>query len=88
MVNMEVGMFAISLAGHDKKKTYIIIRVEEEYVWVVDGCFHKMENPKKKNKKHIQVIHKISESIKQTVVSGQTLKNEQIIEAIQLEARS
>lgn len=88
MLNMEVGMFAKSLAGHDKKKTYIIIRVEKEYVWVVDGCFHNMENPKKKNKKHIQVIHKISESIRQTILNKQKFTNEQIIEAIQLEVKS
>ena len=49
---------AYSKAGHDRKKIYLIIREEDEYVYVLDGKTRTFENPKKKNKKHIQVIKK------------------------------
>lgn len=51
-----IGFFAYSLAGHDKEKMYMIIKEEKDYVWLVDGNIRTLDNPKKKNKKHIQII--------------------------------
>ena len=31
------GMFATSLAGHDKGQIYVIIKEEGEYVYLADG---------------------------------------------------
>ena len=53
-----VGYMASSLAGHDKDKIYLIVGEEKEYVYLADGKAKTCENPKKKNKKHIQVIKK------------------------------
>ena len=47
------GMFAISKAGHDKGKLYIIIKEDEEYVYLADGRLKPTDSPKKKKKKHI-----------------------------------
>lgn len=54
-----VGMFALSRAGHDRDEIYIIINEESEYVYLADGKNRTVDRPKKKNKKHIQVIKKI-----------------------------
>lgn len=51
-----VGFFAYSLAGHDKDKMYMVIKEEKDYVWLADGNVRTLENPKKKNKKHIQIV--------------------------------
>lgn len=51
-----IGLLATSKAGHDKNQVYIIIKETEKYVYIVDGILRKIENPKKKNKKHIQII--------------------------------
>ena len=47
------GMFAVSKAGHDKGRMYIIMKEEGEYVYLADGKTRTIENPKKKKKKHI-----------------------------------
>jgi len=85
MIKLEPGMLAKSLAGHDRKKIYIIIKIEAEYVWVADGRCHLVESPKKKNRKHIQPICRIPTIISQILENGQTLHNEHIIQAIQSE---
>lgn len=54
-----IGMFAVSRAGHDSKTTYVIIEEDGEYVYLADGRIRTVDRPKKKNKKHIQVIKKI-----------------------------
>ena len=51
-----IGEFAISLAGHDKGQMYLIVGEEADMVWLVDGKIRKLENPKKKKKKHVQLI--------------------------------
>ena len=50
------GMLAKSKAGHDKGKIYVIYDVDETYVYLVDGKIRVLENPKRKKRKHVQVI--------------------------------
>jgi ribosomal protein L14E/L6E/L27E len=52
---------AKSIAGHDKGGWYAIVRTEGELVWIADGRRRKLESPKKKNVKHLQVANKIIE---------------------------
>ena len=53
------GMLAVSRAGHDRRRLYVILREEDEYVYLADGRNRTVKEPKKKNKKHIQVIKKV-----------------------------
>ena len=55
---IEKGMLAKSKAGHDKGKVYVIYDVDETYVYLVDGSIRLLENPKRKKRKHVQVIVK------------------------------
>ena len=50
------GMFAISKAGHDKGQMYVIIREEGEFAYLVDGRIRTTDHPKKKKKKHLQMV--------------------------------
>mgnify|MGYP005762592713 FL=1 len=51
----QAGMFARSLAGHDKGKLFVIVRVEEPYVYLADGKNRLLEQPKKKKLMHVQL---------------------------------
>lgn len=50
------GFLAYSLAGHDKGELYLIIKEEGDYVYLSDGRVRSLEKPKRKNKKHIQIV--------------------------------
>lgn len=52
-----VGKLISSKAGHDKDEIYMIIKEEKNFVFVVDGIRKKIDLPKRKNKKHIQIIN-------------------------------
>ena len=56
MERYEIGMLARSKAGHDKGHVYVIYNIEEAYVYLVDGEIRTIEKPKKKKKKHVQLI--------------------------------
>lgn len=58
MERFEKGMLVKSKAGHDKGKIYVISRMDETYVYLVDGRLKTIDNPKKKKYRHVQVIQK------------------------------
>ena len=53
-MTLEAGMFA--KARHDKNCIYVIISVNDEYVYLADGDVRPVCRPKRKNRKHIQPI--------------------------------
>lgn len=50
------GELAVSLAGHDKGELYLIIREEGADVYLADGIYKTFASPKRKNRKHIQIV--------------------------------
>ncbi|MCL1881999.1 MAG: KOW domain-containing RNA-binding protein [Oscillospiraceae bacterium] len=59
---------AISFSGHDKGSWYIIVKREsgkdlkdKEFVYIADGRRRKLENPKRKNIKHVKITRKFVE---------------------------
>ena len=59
---MEVR-FAKVKAGHDKNHIYIIKEEKGEYVFLVNGNTKCLTNPRKKAKKHIQIIKHLPDHI-------------------------
>lgn len=84
MNRYEVGMLAISKAGHDFEHLYVIIAEDEEYVYLVDGKIRTMDKPKKKRKKHIQVIKQVQSDIADKFKNGQKIENEEIKRTIKV----
>ena len=58
MDRYKAGMLARSKAGHDTGKVYVIIEVDDTYVYLADGSIRTLEHLKKKKKKHVQPILK------------------------------
>ncbi len=74
---------AISRSGHDKDSLYVIIKEEANLVYLADGKLKPMEKPKKKNRKHIQIIKNLPKDITE-VFTHQDFRNEEIKRAIKL----
>ncbi|MDO4647275.1 MAG: KOW domain-containing RNA-binding protein [Eubacteriales bacterium] len=55
--------FAVSKAGHDKGMLYFVLGETDREVFLADGQIRTVEEPKKKNKKHVQIIKNISDDI-------------------------
>lgn len=73
------GMLAASKAGHDKTQIYVIVREDEKYVYLCDGRLKTFQNPKKKSKKHIQIIKTgTDQELRKRLQEGMTVYNEEI----------
>ena len=78
-----IGELATSKAGHDKDRLYMIVGEEGECVFLCDGRLRGVEHPKKKKKKHIQIIHSsaqdtLIQTIKQNLPGERDEINRQI----------
>ena len=78
MVEFKTGGLARSLAGHDKGQLYIIIGVSGEYVTLSDGRKRPSDRPKRKNKKHLQIIHEYDENFGKRMESSVSVRDEEI----------
>ena len=78
MKKLGTGMTAVSLAGHDTGKRYMIMKAEGEYVYMAEGKIRTIENQKKKKVKHIQVAYEIAPEIQKLLDEGNELTNERI----------
>lgn len=77
------GKLAVSRSGHDKDSIYVIVREEEANVYLADGRLKSVHKPKKKNKKHIQVIKKLPQEITE-MLQDRSFRDEEIKRAIKL----
>lgn len=78
-----LGMFAVSKAGHDQGQMYVVLKEEGDSVLLADGRLKTIESPKKKNKKHIQLVKTgLDENLVIKIKNQQPINNEEIKAAI------
>lgn len=74
-----VGDLVVSTAGRDKGKTFLIVKIDNEYAYLVNGKERKTCKPKKKKLKHIDsvlVAGEIELAIK--IQKGEPVGNERL----------
>lgn len=82
MNQVKRGMFARSLAGHDKGQLYVIWDYDETYVYLTDGRIRTLDRLKKKKRKHVQVSAEIAQISEQCQTAVQSVIDMEIRKAI------
>ena len=83
MTEPEVGVVAVSRAGHDKGHAFVILgREGDEYVLLADGRNRKAGKPKKKKLRHVHIEPAVAESVRETLLSGRTPTDAQLRTAL------
>jgi len=63
---VELGRIVLSRAGRDKNRYFIICEIKnEEFVYISDGDYRTLDNPKLKKLKHLHLTPIILENIKE-----------------------
>ena len=78
MVNYELGQIVKSTAGRDMGQYFIIVQMEDVYIYLVDGDSRRLEAPKKKKKKHVQITHAVPLEIAEKISNDDKLSNADI----------
>lgn len=77
------GQLVMSRAGRDKNKNYIIYYWDNDFVYVVDGEYKRMSNPKKKNINHLWYSEKTDQLLQEKLEGGQKITNKDIRDALE-----
>ncbi len=51
-----IGDIVTSIAGRDTDVNFLVIDVDADYIFVVDGRTRKINSPKRKNSKHLKKV--------------------------------
>ncbi len=77
-----VGDIVLSTMGRDSGRHYIIMEAEENYVYICDGDFHKVDKPKKKKRKHVKSTGTFSDYVVAKIAEGTKVTNTELRRAI------
>lgn len=83
MKEMKKGQLVTSRAGRDKNTNYIIFDWDTSFVFVVDGEYKRIGNPKKKNINHLWYSEKADLEINDKMEKGLKVTNKDIRDALE-----
>lgn len=82
MTDNIIGCFAKSKAGHDKCEVYIVVDSDNNNIWLSDGKLKPVTRPKKKNRKHVQLVNDKDSNIEEKLRRQEPIADEDIKKAI------
>lgn len=78
-MNITLGRIVYSKAGRDTGKKFIVVGlVDESYVLISDGDLRRIEKPKKKKIKHLELTGEIIESLSDKLKNRLKVTNPEI----------
>ena len=81
-MEIKVGSVVRSKAGRDKGDFFIVLAIEDNYVYMANGDLRKVDQPKKKKLKHLQGTEQVSEFIINKLSQGNKVTNSEVRKAL------
>lgn len=75
---IEQGNVVRSIAGRDKGNIFVVVNCDDEYVYLADGDIRKVENPKKKKIKHVELTTYFDENLTDRIKKNRKLTNHEV----------
>lgn len=82
------GDLALSIAGRDKGTVYLVIDVDKQFIYCIDGKIRKIDKPKKKKSKHLEKVLTASlDNIAERIRKGGCVSNVKLHKAIKAQTK-
>jgi len=82
-LNAAVGQIVVSRAGRDAGRAFVVAKVIDDlYVEICDGDPRKVEKPKRKKIKHLNITDKFAEGLAEKLKNGDRITNAEIRKAL------
>jgi len=82
MIPMEKAQIVRSLAGHDRGDIFCVMDTEGDFLLLADGKNRKVEKPKRKRSKHVNVLGKYSHPTIEKLRAGYSVGNQELRRAL------
>lgn len=78
-MSIALGQIVVSKAGRDAGKKFIILKIiDDTYVQISDGNLRRVEKPKKKKIKHLEITGEVAETIEEKLRKNAKLTNPEL----------
>ena len=67
-----------SCAGRDKGQLFFVVEFDETYVYLADGKGRRLEKPKRKKRKHIELLPRRDSRVADKIGSGDKVLNSEL----------
>ena len=71
-----------SLSGRDEGNLYFVLSAEEDFLLLADGKHRRLENPKRKRKKHVALVETGENAVAEKIKSNDKITNSELRKAI------
>lgn len=83
-MDVTLGQVVHSKAGRDRGRKFVIVGIENElFVRICDGDLRKIEKPKKKKLKHLELTDQVIEKLEQKLRRNEKVTNSEIRKALE-----
>ena len=77
-VKIHPGEIVYANAGRDKGKYFIVLSLENEFLYLCNGKSRKISNLKKKNEKHVSATGVVDSNISKKLSVGEIITDKQV----------
>ena len=77
-MEIDKSSLVVSKAGRDQGQLFYVIDADEQYVYLADGKSRRLENPKRKKRKHIEQIPRTESRIAEKIRNGEKVLNSEL----------
>lgn len=78
----QIGRIVYSKCGRDKRRPFIVYHTDGEYLFLIDGELRKLDKPKKKKLKHVQVTNDVNSDIGDKLINNLYINDSEIRKAL------
>jgi ribosomal protein L14E/L6E/L27E len=83
LISAVVGQIVISKAGRDAGRRFVVIRVIDDlFVELSDGNLRRVEKPKKKKIKHLDITDEVADRIAEKLMNNGRVSNAEVRKAL------
>jgi ribosomal protein L14E/L6E/L27E len=85
VMNILMGQLVTSNAGRDQADVYLVVGIKDnKYLLLVNGRERKVNNPKQKNIRHVNVLEAIALDVAEKLRSDMKITDEEVRQAIRV----
>ena len=77
-MEVDKSSLVVSKAGRDQGQLFYVIDADEQYVYLADGKSRKLEKPKRKKRKHVQLAAQTESRIADKIRNGEKVLNSEL----------
>lgn len=85
-MEIEKSHIVRSIAGRDKGRSFVVLDTDGEYLILADGRLRRVESPKRKKRKHTELVSVQISPLTQRILQGEKVLNSEIRKTLSLNA--